>query len=121
MIGGPGRCEISPSEVNPLKYRDGRPEELVANYTLNDFRPSAGDKSNFPEKVDSTSNAKYNRVKRDTEMIVRAETYNNDGKKYRVVKMVCFFIFLVESKIKFVELHFHVFFTELRLKLSQVP
>lgn len=67
----------------------GRSEESAANSSSKNVFPS-GDKSSFNEKTDTSSNAQYNRVKRDTEVVVRAETYYKDGKKYKIVKMVIY-------------------------------
>ncbi|XP_065200143.1 integrin alpha-PS1 isoform X2 [Planococcus citri] len=85
-----GQCDISPNDVNPLKKLTGRPEELTAaNFSSTKNIFPVGDKSGFNEKTESSSNAKYNRVKRDTEMTVTPETYYKDGKKYKIVKMNC--------------------------------
>lgn len=81
--------------MNPLGLKDGRPAELIKNYTSPsdlpsfDGKSSADGKSLYTEKVDSVSSAKYNRVKRDTEYVVRSERYTTkDGKIMNIVKMV---------------------------------
>ncbi len=70
---------------------DRRLEDFYGNYssrnTIDPILP--GDKSQSLEKSNQSSMAQYNRIKRDVEMVVRAETYTNkDGKTYKIVKMV---------------------------------
>lgn len=96
---GSSKCEIANSDVNPLKLLDRKPEELILNHTYTDLLPIyAGEKTEFPEKMNVSSNAVLNRLKRSDKITPEAyksdgkitpETYKTkDGKTYEVVKMV---------------------------------
>lgn len=84
-LGG-GECYMAPGQVNPLGLanRPGLLEMPLDQLTRGPITSTPSYNST------SAAEASRIRVRRDTEMIVRAETYTDkEGRRHQVVNMVC--------------------------------